>query len=138
MSDTKQVAKVAEKTEKKGVTRPAPRAKRAGEGKQPVRLYVKGVHVGYKRSLVNQHNHTSLLKIQGVNDRAETDFYLGKRVAFIYRARRKTQDTKIRVIWGRISRPHGNSGIVRAKFRNTLPPQSLGASVRVMLFPSRI
>jgi hypothetical protein len=46
MSDAKQVAKV---TEKKGVSRPAPRAKRAGEGKQPVRLYVKGVHLGYKR-----------------------------------------------------------------------------------------
>jgi large subunit ribosomal protein L35Ae len=94
----------------------------------------------YCRSQANQYTHTSLLKLQGVNDRSETEFYLGKRVAYIYRATRVRSDSscKIRVIWGRITRAHGNSGVVRAKFRKNLPPQSMGASVRVMLFPSRI
>jgi len=34
-------------------------------------------------------------------------FYLGKKVAFVYRAQREVRGTKIRVIWGKITRPHG-------------------------------
>ena len=65
-------------------------------------------------------------------------FYLGKKVAFVYRAQREVRGSKIRVIWGKITRPHGNSGVVRAQFRRNLPPKSFGASVRVMLYPSSI
>lgn len=36
-------------------------------------------------------------------------FYLGKKVAFVYRAHREVRGTKIRVIWGKITRPHGMS-----------------------------
>ena len=34
-------------------------------------------------------------------------FYLGKKVAFVYRAQRKIRGSKIRVIWGKVTRPHG-------------------------------
>ncbi len=34
-------------------------------------------------------------------------FYLGKKVAFVYRAHREIRGSKIRVIWGKITRPHG-------------------------------
>ena len=36
------------------------------------------------------------------------------------------------MIWGRIARPHGNSGVVRARFSTNLPPKSFGGPVRVV------
>ncbi len=68
-----------------------------------------------------QHMGTSLLKIEGVNDKKDTAFYLGKRVCYVYRASRKQQDrqgvqTTVRSIWGRVSKAHGNGGTVRAVF----------------------
>jgi large subunit ribosomal protein L35Ae len=71
------------------------------------RLYVKGVMTGFKRGLRNQHEHTSLLKIQNVNDKASTNFYLGKRVCFIYKAQTEKKGSKYRTIWGRVTRAHG-------------------------------
>merc|ERR1712227_817246 len=102
------------------------------------RLYVKGVVCGYRRALTNQKNHTSLIKIQGVDDSADLKFYLGKRIMYMYRAKTVKDDTRFRVMWGKVCAPHGTSGVARCKFKNNMPPSALGAPVRVMLFPSRV
>lgn len=97
-----------------------------------------GQILGYTRSRCNQENHTSLLRIDGVNTKKETDFYLGKRIAYVYKAKTLKKGTHYRAIWGRVTRAHGNTGAVRAKFLHNLPPVSLGASARVFLYPSRV
>lgn len=102
--------------------------------KQPVRLYVKGVFTGFKRGKNTHYQNTSLLKIDGVNDKSETGFYMGKRVAYIY----KVKNGGFRVTWGRVTRSHGNGGMVRAKFAKNLPAKAIGSQVRVMLYPSSI
>ncbi|CAI6333345.1 unnamed protein product [Periconia digitata] len=105
---------------------------------QSHRLYVKGKHISYQRGKRNTNPGTSLLKLEGVDSTEAAQWYAGKRVAYVYRAQRTVRGSKIRVIWGKVTRPHGNSGAVRAKFRSNLPPKTFGASVRVMLYPSSI
>lgn len=90
------------------------------------------------RSKINQDSHTSILKLQGVNDLKATEFYAGKRVAYIYKAKTLKNGSKFRVIWGKITRPHGSTGSVRAKFQSNLPGKALGGPVRVFLYPSQI
>ncbi|KAJ7565902.1 hypothetical protein O6H91_02G080100 [Diphasiastrum complanatum] len=103
-----------------------------------IRLYVRGTILGYKRSKSNQYPNTSLIQIEGVNTKEEVNWYLGKRVAYVYKAKTKKNGTLFRCTWGCIARAHGASGVVRAKFRKNLPPASLGGRVRVFLYPSRI
>ncbi|PGH14890.1 60S ribosomal protein L33-A [Helicocarpus griseus UAMH5409] len=99
---------------------------------------VGGRHLSYQRGKRITNPNTSLIKLEGVEDSKAASFYLGKKVAFVYRAKREVQGSKIRVIWGKVTRTHGNSGAVRAQFRHNLPPKSFGATVRVMLYPSSI
>lgn len=76
-----------------------------------------------------------------------------QRIAYVYKAKREINGSRVRVIWGRISRPHGNNGAVKSKFTSNLPAKTFGASCRIvrhslsllskrltiqMLFPSNI
>lgn len=113
------------------------------------RLYMKGTVAGYTRGLHGQVKNTSLVRIENVNTREDANWYTGKRLCYVYHgykvkrcvrwskapARRSTT----RAIWGRVTRPHGNAGMIRAKFNNgALPAAAIGRRVRVYLYPSQI
>lgn len=102
------------------------------KGRSP-RLHVDGAILGYKRGLRTQNNSISLIKIKNVDSKADAEFYLGKKVAFITK-----YGEEFRVNWGKVVRHHGSNGVVRCTFRRNLPPQAIGGRVRVMLYPSRV
>ena len=112
------------------------------------RLYMKGVLAGYRRGLSRQVNHTGLIRIDNVVDSKDAEFYVGKRVCYVYHgyktkrcvrwAKAPSRRSNTRAIWGRITRVHGNAGGVRAKFNSNIPAAAIGRRIRVYLYPSRI
>eukprot|EP00310_Coccolithus_braarudii_P023806 CAMPEP_0183351918 /NCGR_PEP_ID=MMETSP0164_2-20130417/26337_1 /TAXON_ID=221442 /ORGANISM="Coccolithus pelagicus ssp braarudi, Strain PLY182g" /LENGTH=124 /DNA_ID=CAMNT_0025524223 /DNA_START=47 /DNA_END=421 /DNA_ORIENTATION=- len=122
-------------TEKKSSGRTPPSKRQLH---QPIRLYTKGKFIGFRRSRESQRPGTALVTIEGVRTREDVEFYLGKRIAYVYRAKRAKEGSRYRVIWGKVCRAHGNSGVVRCNFKTNMPASAMGATVRVMLYPSRV
>nr|CAG4642932.1 EOG090X0IZN [Evadne anonyx] len=133
-------AEAAPAKKAEGVTKKTKPAKRPF-----ARLYAKAIFTGYKRGLRNQHENTSLLQVEGCNTMEDARFYVGKKCVFVHKGKRyqasagnKAKKSKIRAIWGKVTRTHGGSGAVRAKFTSNLPAIAMGHRVRIMLYPSNI
>jgi ribosomal protein L35AE/L33A len=55
--------------------------------------------------------HHPPLDLVGMGIDGDYSFYLGKKVAYVYRGQKEIRGSKIRVIWGKVTRPHGMSPV---------------------------
>ena len=97
-------------------------------------MYQTAVFSGFKRSRMNQDPNQALVHIEGCQDKTGAKFYLGKKVVLVRKAQTQHQNSRYRTIWGRVIGTHGSNGVVRAKFRHNLPPESIGSRLRVLLY----
>ena len=104
---------------------------------QPVRLYQKGVFTSFRRTRCHQWENQALVVIQNCKDKASAKWYMGKRVAYISKAKNTSNNTRYRVSWGTIMATHGAAGMVRVKFNTNITGCAIGANVRVMLYPNK-
>ena len=83
-------------------------------------LFVKGSFVAFKQGMRVNHFGTSLIKINNVSTSVEAKYYVGKKVAMVVPKSEK-------VIYGTITKIHGNNGVVQAKFTSNLSPTFIGS-----------
>ncbi|KAH8383197.1 hypothetical protein KR009_007269, partial [Drosophila setifemur] len=125
----------APKAEKPAATE----AKVTKKYKRHGRLFAKAVFTGYKRGLRNQHENQAILKIEGARRKEHGAFYVGKRCVYVYKAETKKcvpqhpeRKTRVRAVWGKVTRIHGNTGSVRARFNRNLPGHAMGHRIRIV------
>ena len=112
------------------------------------RLFMKATLASFRRGLNHQRKDTAILRVDDVNTKTDAEFYTGKRCCFVYHgykekscvrsAKAPVRRSNTRAVWGRVTKPHGGSGALRAKFATALPGAALGRRVRVYLYPSKI
>eukprot|EP01053_Blabericola_migrator_P003049 Blabericola_migrator_1__3048@NODE_1889_length_3604_cov_545_144190_g1210_i0_p4_GENE_NODE_1889_length_3604_cov_545_144190_g1210_i0NODE_1889_length_3604_cov_545_144190_g1210_i0_p4_ORF_typecomplete_len125_score17_66Ribosomal_L35Ae/PF01247_18/1_5e29RimM/PF01782_18/0_042RimM/PF01782_18/1_NODE_1889_length_3604_cov_545_144190_g1210_i018342208 len=107
--------------------------KKALAMKKP-RLYSRAVIISYRRNRVNLHCNSMLVRIEGVNTRKDTQYYMGKKIEYHYKCHGPKTGSKVRSVCGKIIAPHGSSGVVRAKFETNLTGQSLGQPAKVYMY----
>lgn len=103
----------------------------------PVRLYQKAKFTGFRRARMSQNSNQALVHIENCNDKASAKWYLGKRVAYVYKVKNMSNNTRYKCSWGKVINTHGSAGGVRCSFTKNLPPAAMGAGLRVMLYPNK-
>lgn len=85
---------------------------------------MKGLLVSYKRGRHLIHPKQGLVKATGIDSKAKAQALVGRKVTYTTKSGKK--------ISGKVTRPHGNKGLVRARFNKGLPGQAIGREVEII------
>ncbi|KAL6201553.1 hypothetical protein ACLB2K_025266 [Fragaria x ananassa] len=99
-----------------------------------IRLQVRGTII----QVIQQNRKSALIQIVGINSRMEAEWYIGKRVSYFYRDNVKNNGSHYRCIWGKVTRPHDDSGILCAEFDSNLFPRNCLYQLKVYMYRARI
>jgi large subunit ribosomal protein L35Ae len=86
----------------------------------------KALILSFRRGRHTQRTNQFLLEIEGVDTKAKASQYIGKRVIWTSPGAAKKK------IYGKITQPHGNNGVLRARFSRGLPGTALGTNVQIL------
>lgn len=115
----------------------APAVNKGKKTAAPVRLYARAAFTGFRRARMSQRSNQALVHIENCSDKASAKWYLGKRVAYVYKVKNTVNNTRYRCVWGKVMNTHGHAGGVRVTFRKNITPSAMGSLVRVMLYPNK-
>ncbi|MDK2384791.1 MAG: 50S ribosomal protein L35ae [Candidatus Korarchaeota archaeon] len=85
---------------------------------------LRGVIMGYRRGSNTQYTSEVLVYVPGVAGRREASRLIGRRAVYV--------DEKGNVYRGRVTRVHGNRGVLRASFTPNLPGQAIGREIKIL------
>lgn len=86
----------------------------------------KALILSFRRGRHTQRTNQFLLEIDGIDTKAKASQYIGKRVVWT------SPGTAKKKIHGKITQPHGNNGVLRARFSRGLPGTALGTKVQIL------
>lgn len=81
-------------------------------------------------------------QIDGARKKEHGNFYVGKRCVYVFKAKTRKAvpqkpyiKSRVRAIWGKVTRLHGSTGSVRARFHKNLPGHAMGQRIRIVSIP---
>jgi large subunit ribosomal protein L35Ae len=89
--------------------------------KKDVKKRRRGVVASYRRGRIKQNTNQVLILFDEIDTRDAAATLIGKKVKWTSESGRE--------FLGKVLGIHGNSGVVRAKFRTNLPGQAIGTEV---------
>ncbi len=84
---------------------------------------MEGTIMNYRRGLGTQRTNQYIVQVEGVEEKSKADSLSGRKVVW--------KTTSGKEIVGKISKAHGNSGAVLARFNQGLPGQAVGTKVAI-------
>lgn len=85
---------------------------------------MKATILSYRRGVHTMHGNQILIEMEGVDSKELASRYIGKRVVWTSPAKKQ--------IFGKITKTHGNNGVVRVRFPKGLPGTAISTKVEII------